>query len=91
MDGVADGYEILFRCAAVGHNMKVEPRRIPLLAVLKIVGIYLCLGQEGGKYGRTKQYDSGVKPHRCLIFGKNSVFCAESSSLSAKNSWFLYI
>ena len=86
MDSVADGDVILIRCAAVGHDMKVEPRYIPLLAVFKVVGIYLCFGRECDKHGSTKQNHSEAKPHRYLIFGKNSDFAMISTPFSAKKT-----
>jgi hypothetical protein len=86
MDAVADADVILFRCATVGHDMKVEPRCHPFMAVLKVVVKDLSLCRERDKHGRTKQYDSGANPHWHYIFGKNSVFVQNASSLSAKKS-----
>ncbi len=91
MDAVADADVILFRCATVGHDMKVEPRCHPFMAVLKVVVKDLSLGRERDKHGRTKQYDSGAKPHWRYIFGKNSVFVLNASSLSLKKSPSLFI
>ena len=73
MHGVADADEILLYCAAVSHDMQVKPRRIPLLAALKVVGIYLRFGHERNQHDHTKQHGSGAKPHCRFIFGKNSV------------------
>ena len=91
MNGVADADVVLSCCAAVGHNMEVEPRRIPFLVVLKVVDIYLSFGYERNKHGRTKQHDSGAKPHWRYIFGKNSVFVLNASLLSAKNNVSYFI
>jgi hypothetical protein len=71
--------------------MQVEPRQIPFLTVLKIIGKHLRLRPKGSGQGGQKEHGPDAKLHLGLFFGKNSDFVAISFLLAGKSRWLLFI
>jgi hypothetical protein len=59
-----------FQIAAVGHDVEVEPRSIPFLSVLKVVGINLRLGPICGHQDNPKQYQDFTDSHGLIVSAK---------------------
>ena len=89
--GVANADMIYLRCATVCHDIQVEPRQIPFLEVLEVVGVHLCSCRKESGQSNPKENNPDAKLHLGLFFGKNSDFVAILSSHCGKSVQSYYI
>ena len=89
--GVANADMVYLRRAAVCHDVQVEPRQIPFLKVLEVVGVHLCPCRKESGQSNPKENNPDAKLHLGLFFGKNSDFVAILSSHCGKSVQSYYI